>query len=737
MNTQLNPIAMMSEANFFKGYSRWDDDKAGYENWDESVARVMNMHRSKYADVMTPELSEMIDFAETAYRDKLILGAQRALQFGGDQIMKHNARLYNCSFSYANRPVFFQHAMYLLLAGCGVGFSVQKHHVAQLPSIKRPAPQMKVFMIPDSIEGWADAFGVLLSSYFISDSPFPGYKNSTVQFDYSKIRAEGAFISGGFKAPGPKGLEKALELCRQLLDLALTDKLTTSLSPIEVYDFVMHMADAVISGGVRRAATLCLFSKDDEAMMTAKTGNWFETNPQRARSNNSALLIRDHTSKAEFDRLIERAKQFGEPGFVFADDTEFGFNPCVEIGMRALTALGKSGFQFCNLTETNGGLCVDLETLLRASKASAILGTLQAGYTEFHYLDEASREITEREALLGCSITGWMANPDVLFDEENMRAAAKAVLETNKIVAKMIGINAAARATTAKPSGNASVLLGCPSGIHGEHAPRYFRNIQINRMEEIAQLMALKNPDMINDMNWDPSHRDIIASFPITIDNDNVKFKRDLLGVRQLEYVKKAQQAYIEAGTDIELCVDKRLRHNISNTITVDCWDTVGDYIYENRHSFAGVSLMSQYGDRAFAQSPFTEVYEEATIVANYGEEVLSLDNLIAQAQRAFNNNLWTACNTLMGFGVKDETCTPAMHDWCAHAREHAETLFAGDSQRLTDALKDVFNLRLWDQIQATLTDIDFSAELKQKSFTDVNTMGAQACAGGVCEISI
>ena len=735
-------LAMMSEANFFKGYSRFSDTLGRYETWEESVSRVMAMHRKKYAAVMTPELTQMIDFAEQAYKDKLVLGAQRALQFGGEQIMKHNARLYNCSFSYADRPVFFQHAMYLLLAGCGVGFSVQKHHVAKLPAVSRPGKVARVFTVPDSIEGWADAFGVLLSSYFVEQAPFPQYQGITVHFDLSEIRPKGAYISGGFKAPGPDGLRQSLEACRDLLDKALKGNDPTFLAPINVYDFVMHMADAVLSGGIRRAATLCLFSKDDQAMMTAKTGDWFTTNPQRARSNNSVLLVRNELTEDEFNAIMENAKAFGEPGFVFAESTECGFNPCVEIGLwgKITDPAGHSvsGFQFCNLTETNGGACVDLETLLRASKASAILGTLQAGYTDFPYLDAATKAITEREALLGCSITGWMSNPDVLFNEDNMRQAARLIVATNEQVAKIIGINPAARTTTVKPSGNASVLLGCASGIHGEHAPRYFRNVQMNDQEEVVQLLAKTNPAMVERSVWSRSGTDLVVSFPIEAPA-HAMFKADLMGTRQLDYVRKAQQVYIAEGKVVERCVEPFLSHNVSNTITVDDWSEVAAYIYRNRADFAGISLMAMSGDRAFAQAPFTQVYTAEQITAMYGDAAIFASGLIVDALHAFNNNLWSACDTLCGYGITlepENTQHLLMRDWVRRGRKFANNYFGGDLQKMCDALKDVSNLHKWSAITRQFTPVNFVDNLHAKRFTAVDTMGAQACAGGVCEIS-
>ena len=322
---------MMSQSKFYMGYSRWDDEKARYETWDESVERVMNMHRKKYEAVMTSELEELIQFAETAYKEKRVLGAQRALQFGGEQLFKHNARMYNCSVSHCDRARFFQEAMYMLLCGCGVGFSVQTHHVKKLPKIhKRFDKKSKVFIVPDTIEGWADSFGVLLSSYFEDGGEFPEFKGCKVHFDFSKIRPKGAEISGGFKAPGSDGLRAALQKCEALLDAQIGDaKEAVAMKPITAYDFVMHMSDAVLSGGVRRSATICLFSKEDEEMLNAKTGDWYVTNPQRGRSNNSVMLIRDDVTRDEWANIMESVKQAGEPGFIFTENKEFCYNPCV------------------------------------------------------------------------------------------------------------------------------------------------------------------------------------------------------------------------------------------------------------------------------------------------------------------------------------------------------------------------------------------------------------------------
>lgn len=347
--TKQNTKEMMAQSKFYMGYSRWVEKDQRYETWEESVSRVMQMHREKYKDKMTPALAAAIDYAEEAYKEKLVLGAQRALQFGGEQLFRHNARMYNCSVSHCDRPRFFQEAMYLLLCGCGVGFSVQKHHVNKLPPIqKRSEKRVKVFTVPDSIEGWADAYGVLISSYLTEGATFPEYQGVQVHFDYSLIRPKGAMISGGFKAPGPDGLRDSLVKCERLLEgLVKESKTKTNITTIVAYDFIMHMSDAVLSGGVRRSATICLFDKDDQDMLKAKTGDWYVKNPQRGRSNNSVMLLRDQLTREEWAGIMKSVKDFGEPGFIFTDNLEFCYNPCVEIGMLPTAEDGESGFQFC------------------------------------------------------------------------------------------------------------------------------------------------------------------------------------------------------------------------------------------------------------------------------------------------------------------------------------------------------------------------------------------------------
>lgn len=632
----------------------------------------------------------------------------------------------NCVFSYADRPAFFGEAFWLLLSGCGVGFSVQRHHVAKLPQVANRTKNPKIHVVDDSIEGWATAVDVLLSSFFENGGKHPEYRGHRVYFDLSKIRPKGAKISGGFKAPGPDGLRLALDRIEHLLQGIVIRKKAVPLSPIQVYDIVMHVSDATLSGGLRRSAAIAIFSIDDEEMATAKTGNWFEENPQRARSNNSALILRNSITRDEFAKLFTKVREFGEPGFIFAESTEHGYNPCVEIGLYPVDEeTGKTGWEACNLSDINGSLCDTKEAFFAACRAASILGTLQAGYTNFKFLDPVSKKICDREALIGVSINGWMSNPKVLFDEANMREGAQIVRLVNEEVAKLIGINPAARATTTKPSGNSGVILKTPSGIHPDHAPMYFRNVQMNMMSEVATLICEKNPHMVEPSVWSANFTDYVISFPIVAKEGSL-YKDDMLGVKHLEYVKKAQQNWVEYGTNVDRCVEKSLRHNISNTIVVDDWAQVETYLYDNRFYFAGVSLIPLTGDKIYNQSPYTKVLTHEQIVAEYGVGAMFASGLIVDALNVFDN-LWDACR-YDTFGSGDTDAMKA--DWARRLNKFAVNYFEGDKLKTEYCLKDVYLLHKWEKIQKTLEDIDWIKELKEKKYIDINTTGAAACSG-------
>ena len=726
---------LLSEAKFYDGYSRFNDELERYETWDEAVDRVMSMHEGFYSSKMN-KITEYVEEARDAYKQQYVLGAQRALQFGGEQILKHQMRMYNCTSSYADRPEFFGEVFYILLCGAGAGFSVQKHHVKKLPKIQARSKQPKTHVVEDSIEGWATAVDVLLSSYFVNGGKHPEYAGRRVYFDLSQIRPKGAKISGGFKAPGPDGLRLALDKIEHLLQAEIIDtKDPKKLRPIQVYDIVMYTADAVLSGGVRRSATICLFSPDDEEMMNAKTGNWFMDNPQRGRSNNSAVIVRDESSPEEFNKLMQSVRQFGEPGFVFVNSKEHTTNPCVEIGMFPQIK-GKSGWQGCNLTEINGGKCTSKEEFFKACRAASILGTLQAGYTDFKFLGSTSKKIFDREALIGASITGWMNNPDVLFDAEVLEEGARIVKEVNREVAEAIGINPAARTTCVKPSGNASVLLQTGSGIHAEHSEMYIRNVQMTKDSEVTAAIKASNPFMVEDSVWSATGSDVVVSFPILPKEGSI-FKDELLGVDHLEKVKLAQKHWVEAGTNVDLCADEGVRHNVSNTIIVDDWDQVEKYVFENRNSFAGISFLPMTGDKDYNQAPNTAVISAKDMVKKYDTAAIFASGLVVDGLDAFDN-LWNACSTAQGMGedLSLETSDNAIKkDWVRRFNSFAENYLDGDLKQAEYCLKDSYLLHKWNKINKNFKPITWENDLTEKKYTEVDTLGAAACAAGGCDI--
>ena len=734
----------LSDYTVYAKYAKYVPEKQRRETWKEQVDRVFDMHYRKYQTQLESngKLKEYFDLAKEAVSKKIILGAQRALQFGGHAIERHNEKLYNCSTTYVDRPRAFQEIMFLLLCGCGVGFSVQHNHTKSIPGLLPKTHGKKTFIIQDSIEGWADAIGVAVTSYFYltgkedNDTLFGEYRGFDIEFDYSLIRPEGAKISGGFKAPGPNGLRKAIEKITALIERRLANK-ENRLHNIDLYDIIMHASDAVLSGGVRRSATICLFSKNDEEMIKAKTGDWFYDNPQRGRSNNSALLLRDSTTKEEFNNLMTSVKEFGEPGFIWADSEDTLFNPCAEISMcpylKNANGGRSTGVQFCNLTELNGKKCVSEDIFLEGCKASAILGTIQAGYTTFNYLGKITEEIVRKESLIGCSITGMMDNHSIIFDPDIQRKGAKLIKKINKEVAEMIGINQAARTTCVKPAGSTSCLLGTSSGIHPHHARRYFRRVQANKLEFPAQEFQHQNPLAVENSVWSNNKTDIVLTFLCEVPGGAIT-KNQLSAIQLLENVRLTQQNWVEYGTNEDLSTESHLRHNVSNTISVgiDEWDEVEKYIYTNRRYFAGISLLPGSGDKDYPQAPFCTVYTPAEIVKEYGDGSVFASGVIVNALNEFDN-LWIACDAVVK-GWKDKV--NGQENWLRQAKQFADRYFAGDIRKMTYCLKDVHNWKTWCDLKREYKEIDWSQVVEIEEYTtDINTTGAQACAGGKCSI--
>jgi len=730
----MSALQELQNYTFVSKYARWLEDKKRRETWKEAVERVKNMMHTMYAD---KNISDEINWAYDIMYKKKVLGSQRGLQFGGDPILKRHAKIYNCTSSYCDRLRFFQECFWLLLCGSGTGFSVQKHHVAKLPTLEHnpPKDQGTVYVIEDSIDGWADALGVLLSSYFSKPvEEFKQYKNCHILFDYSNIRPQGSDLSSGVgKAPGFEPLAKGLERIRILLDRCIANG-QKKLRPVDAYDIVMHSSDAVLSGGVRRSASLALFSADDEEMAKAKTGNWYIDNPQRARSNNSALLLKNETTLEQFETLMESVKEFGEPGFIWSESTEMIFNPCVEIGMWPVDEQsGESGWQGCNLSTINCSSVTDEEDFYERCKAAAIIGTLQAGFTKLDYLGDISGKIFQREALLGVSLTGIMEKHDLVLSEKVLKQGAKIAVETNKAIADKIGINQAARVTCLKPEGTSSSMLGTSSGIHPHHAKRYIRHVQANILEAPFQHFKNYNPQACEKSSWSANNTDEVIKFPIEVP-DGAKLKNQLPAVDMLSVVKETQKNWVNSGKNKSLCTQEYLSHNVSNTVTVkpDEWEEVTKYIYNNRKYFAGISLIPQSGDKDYPQAPFTTVYTSREVVKEYGDAALWCSGLIELGLNSFDNNLWAACDYVSMNQAKEQDSTEKLL-FVTKMKNFAGKYFNGDIKRLTYCMKDVYSWKLYCDLFSSFKKVDYTQLVE----TEDNTAGIEevSCAGGACLI--
>jgi len=747
-------------------YARWVESEKRRETWDESVTRIKDMMLEVH-----PSLKEDIEKNYGMIKDQKILGSQRALQFGGKPILKHNARIFNCSASYCDRLKFFQECFYLLLCGSGTGFSVQKHHVELLPkfSSTRLDPetccyQHLIHRVEDSIEGWADALGVLLSSYF--ETPIKGfekYKDIEVGFSYVDIREKGSPLGCGIgNAPGYQPLEKALESTRALLNRCTANG-QTKLRTIDAFDIVMFAADAVISGGVRRSATIALFSADDELMINAKTGDWYFTNPQRARANISALLHRKDTSKEVFENLFKATKEFGEPGFFFADYYDVLCNPCCEISWitrhfykkgspelaEALSLyegpittkesckddmpedeVGLSGWGFCNLSTINGKTITSEEDFYERCAAAAFIGTLQASFTSFPYLGHVTELIARKEALLGVSINGMQHHPKILLNPKIQQKGAEIVKSINKKYASILNISPAARTTCIKPEGNSSALLGSTSGIHPDHSRRYFRIVQANQMEAPYQYFKSVNPQACEQSVWSSNKTDDCIRFCVQ-SQDGTVLKEHVSAISMLEDVISTYSNWVIFGKSEDLCVRKELNHNVSNTIHVQDneWDLVMDYIYKNKADLAGVSLIASSGDKDYNQAPFTAVYSIDEQIKMYGFEATSKAyELYPKFSEYGFDSLWNACSCNLGYfepiGEKQE-------EWKKLIDAYSCEFFNSNIKYATYALKDASNLDLWNKLIDSYSSVNY-LDIKEETST-IDMQGELACAGGAC----
>lgn len=921
---------VVGEYVFLSKYSQTHDGKK--ETWQDAVNRVMDMHLKRYSGRLKPEdeaeFSKMFAHAYSLYSEQRVLGAQRALQYGGELMLEKHARFYNCSSTYVDRVCVFEEIMYLLLCGAGTGYSVQHIHTDRLPVPKGfdNSKQAEKFVIPDTIEGWAEAVGKMMTAYY--------YGGADIEFDYSAIRPKGAYIRGGFKAPGPEPLRQAIEKCHHIITRIKGRKLR----PFELHYLICICANSVVTGGVRRSAMISIFDADDAEMASCKTGNWISTMPELCRSNNSAAILPD-TPKETFDSIFEFTKLYGEPGFVFIDKTDFVYNPCftgetlvavadgrnavsikelaenvkefpvysgkwvdkagrnskrwkpeikkaiafktgdkevVEVTLsdgtkfkctpnhklalkdgtylEACKCVGKelqpfftikekyrtirvesvvacgvepvydltvednhnfyiitkgdenyenctgvlvhncgevgmfpqikdedgvthSGWGFCNLAEINGGKVQSEQDFYDACEAASVICTLQAGYTDFKVLEKWSKMIAERDALIGVGITGLCENPDILFNPDVQKRGAKIVVETNKKVARMIGINEAARCTVVKPSGNSSQLLGTLSGITAGHARHYIRHIQAADTEQAVQEWERVNPDMVEASVWAPDREKVIA-FPVTLP-EGALLKQNLTAIEFLKYVLLTKQNWIEYGTNLthpSTLDNPKLRMNVSNTCTVrpDEWDDVREFLWNHRSQFGGISLLSSFGDLDYPQAPYTEVLDETELAQRYGAGAILSSGLIVDANDVFKD-VWEACNAAMGLAPQlldisdkqiaefvvenikdghflvdiDGVCFSDVNcvidflkrraetrkDWIRRFNSFADKYMNGDKQKTSYCLKHVNAFHKWQAI-CRMKPVSYDNIVwEEPKLKEAGSEIATACAGGACEI--
>jgi len=636
-------VNTLSDITVFSKYAKYDVDLGRRETWKELVTRNKDMHIKKF-----PSLESDIEDAYSLVYTKKILPSMRSMQFGGKPIELNPSRIYNCAYLPIEDIDSFSETMFLLLGGTGVGYSVQRHHVERMPRIKGTSSRYKRFLIGDSIEGWADSIKVLFESYYLGESkPI---------FDYSDIRARGVpLVTSGGKAPGPA----PLKLCLESLEKILSKKeIGSRLSTIECHDIQCYIGDAVLAGGIRRSALISLFSMDDEDMLRSK-GNfeitdwkiieeydvagkesgsigdkglydlkltvkepgygevtknlscvseddlrsirttkvlpWYHFQPQRGRANNSAVVLRHRVTERDFSLLWRRIEESnaGEPGVYFSNDKEWGTNPCCEIALRP--------YQFCNLVEVNVSDVADQEDLNNRCYKASLIATLQASYTDFHYLRDIWKVNTERDALLGVGQTGIGSGACASLD---LVASAKSVVDANINYSKIIGINPAARCTTVKPSGTSSLVLGVSSGIHAWHNDYYIRRMRIGRIETLCKYLEANNPELIELEYFNP---DVDAIIKIPIKAPDGSILRTEPSHDLLRRVSRWNTEWVRPGH-----IDGQNCHNVSCTISVrdDEWEAVGAWLWDNKDSFNGLSVLP-YSGGTYKQAPFEDISEE------------------------------------------------------------------------------------------------------------------------------
>lgn len=592
--------AILSDIVIWSKYAKYVPELGRRETWTELVDRNKEMHLKKF-----PELSETIEKAYELVYAKKILPSMRSLQFGGKPIEVNNTRLFNCSYLHVDDYRAFNETMFLLLSGTGVGYSVQRNHINALPKIKK-AERNRRYLISDSIEGWADSIKVLMKAYF-------GLSTWKPTFDYRAIRAKGErLITSGGVAPGPEPLKMCLAHIEAILDRKQDGEKLTS---VDCHDILCHIADAVLSGGIRRSAMIALFDHDDEDMLTCKFGNWWELNPQRGRANNSAVIERngdvDKKSFLELWKKVELSNS-GEPGFYFSNDIEMGTNPCCEIALNS--------FQFCNLVEVNASDVVDQDDFDTRVHYAAIIGTLQASYTDFHYLRSVWKKTTEAEALLGIGMTGIASGAVLKLDLTEATGVAKLA---NEWFSEKIGINRAARITCVKPSGTSSLVLGTSSGVHAWHDQYYIRRIRVGKNEAMYTYLSLYHPELLEDDVMKPQSQAVI-SIPVAAPKGAITRSSET-ALSFLERVKYLHQNWIQPGH-----ISGNNTHNVSATVTIkqDEWAQVGEWLWENQNFYNGLSFLPE-DLGSYQQTPFETIDEATYLELSKGLSSINVANIV------------------------------------------------------------------------------------------------------------
>jgi ribonucleoside-triphosphate reductase len=725
------------------------------ESWDDIVDRVMNMHREfitarvtrLYGDGCEPAKAEMYDLlneVSEAAKAKRIFPSGRTLQFGGVDLLKHNARNFNCAGAFASSTDILYKSFYLLLCGCGVGLSIQKHHVALIPSLVEPSKvDVCHYTIPDSIEGWATALRVLFAQYFANnDAEFASFHGRHVVFDYSQIRPRGSKISTLLgSAPGPQPLMTAFNAVRSLLD-SILKRGCNRLRPIDIFDIMGLVSECVLAGGVRRSAMLLLFSADDDEMAVSKIGDWWRTRPHRARANISALVLRKDLNDPTMSSVLEKCKQFGEPGVILADDTEMIVNPCAEISLYPVTTEGEHCFEFCNLVEINAAKCDTPDSFVEAARLAAILGTCQALYTDIPFLGEATRQVIERSRLVGVSITGVMENAKIALDPATLERGAAMVRETNDHVAALLKINPAHRLTTIKPSGTASVVLGLSGcGIHPSHAERYIRHVRCKIDDPVASHFIKARPNAVNRLG----DNEIVLAFPVECVNSRTK--ESTSAIELLAAAKLVQKHWVLAGHVAERQPAGFLAtNNVSLTVNIksDEWESVGEYIVTHKSEFTGVSFLGTSGDVDYEHAPFVAVWSEQRLIAEFGVAMLYAGRVIVKLKDAFAGSLFTACAAAAAEESKDSCWElsaiqqEAMEKFTSFVNKH----FWRDTSKAIMCLKRVDSNLTFRQIQVddeTMGPLDWATlrvDVSRHSAFQAKSRAAISCSGGSCVLT-